>query len=243
MIAQGADMQMVLRLLCLASITGGGIKAKPLENIKREFLQAYGYHHLPLLLALSATPLSAVLTNPLPAGAPASTVVHAKYPFSQIRKQLRLLIDAEGLDELENDISYVYSGYAPLSIRLVQCIAQKGGVLSNPAEISDAKPNSDGEAKSSNKVQAHPIVGWKGFDDTVATIPGETIDVLQKTGADTKISAISTSASNAAFSVTHYCFYPSATTSAQHNHSRLLPRWMYLHRDRRLTLGGPTEPR
>lgn len=41
MIAQGADMQTVLRLLCLASITGGGIKTKALENIKREVLQVY----------------------------------------------------------------------------------------------------------------------------------------------------------------------------------------------------------
>ena len=39
MIAEGADMQIVLRLLCLASITAGGIKTKTLDNIKREFLQ------------------------------------------------------------------------------------------------------------------------------------------------------------------------------------------------------------
>ena len=39
LIAQGADMQVVVRLLCLASITAGGIKAKTLENIKRELLQ------------------------------------------------------------------------------------------------------------------------------------------------------------------------------------------------------------
>jgi hypothetical protein len=39
MIGQGAEMQVVLRLLCLASITTGGIKLKVLENIKREFLQ------------------------------------------------------------------------------------------------------------------------------------------------------------------------------------------------------------
>ena len=40
LIAQEADMQIVLRLLCLASIVSGGIKAKTLENIKREILQA-----------------------------------------------------------------------------------------------------------------------------------------------------------------------------------------------------------
>ena len=39
LIAQGAEMQIVLRLLCLASLTGGGVKAKNLENIKREILQ------------------------------------------------------------------------------------------------------------------------------------------------------------------------------------------------------------
>jgi len=32
-------MQTVVRLLCLASITSGGIKAKILERIKRDFLQ------------------------------------------------------------------------------------------------------------------------------------------------------------------------------------------------------------
>ena len=32
-------MQVVIRLLCLASITAGGIKGKTLENIKKEVLQ------------------------------------------------------------------------------------------------------------------------------------------------------------------------------------------------------------
>jgi hypothetical protein len=179
MIAQGVEMQVVLRLLCLASILGGGIKAKALENIKREFLQAYGYHHLPMLLALAAPPLSALLPSPLPAGAPASAAAHAKWPYAQVRKQLRLLIDADGLDELENDASYVYSGFAPLSARLVQAVAQKGGVLANPAEAGGAP-----------RVRAHPIVGWKGFDDVVALVPGETVDVVQ-TLADTTGAAIS----------------------------------------------------
>jgi len=39
LIAQGAEMQVVIRLLCLASIMAGGIKAKTLENIKKEVLQ------------------------------------------------------------------------------------------------------------------------------------------------------------------------------------------------------------
>jgi len=89
------------------------------------------------------------------------------------------------VDELENDISYVYSGYAPISVRLVQCVAQKGGVLSNPA-LDKTKPTegelADGatDARSGTKVQAHPIVGWKGFEDVLASIPGETVDFVPK---------------------------------------------------------------
>ncbi|KAF7302938.1 hypothetical protein MKEN_01256300 [Mycena kentingensis (nom. inval.)] len=153
LIAQGADMPTILRLLCLASITAGGIKAKTLENLKREILQAYGYNYLPLLLSLSAAPLAILLPNPPPAG-------RAEIPFP--------------LDEVENDISFVYSGYAPISVRLVQCVAQKGGVLSNPAERERA-----GTTGTGVKAQAHPIAGWRGFEDVLATIPGETVDIVQ----------------------------------------------------------------
>ncbi|KAH0837937.1 Sec1-like protein [Lanmaoa asiatica] len=187
MIAQGADMQTVARLLCLASITTGGIKTRLLEN-------AYGYNLLPLLLSLSASPLSVLLQNPLPA----SIAAPNKLPFTTVRKSLRLLIDdnPEALEEVENDISYVYSGYAPISVRLVQCVAQKSGVISNPAEKASAGDR-DGKGKSpaSKKLFAHPIVGWKGFEDVLSTIPGKTFDIVQKmpsgTGPETpSISAL-----------------------------------------------------
>lgn len=96
------------------------------------------------------------------------------------------------MEELENDISYVYSGYAPISVRLVQCVAQKGGVLSNPNGEKDKKvkmptdnadANDAGKSKGSadaTKVRAHPIVGWKGFEDAVDSIPGATVDIIQK---------------------------------------------------------------
>ena len=116
-----------------------------------------------------------------------------KYPFTQLRKSLRLLIDdtPEAIDEVENDISFVYSGWAPISVRLVQCVAQKGGVLSNPAAEKEKKAAAGGTATAeggesvrrggtSTLVQAHPIVGWKGFEDVVASIPGQTVDIVQR---------------------------------------------------------------
>jgi len=192
LIAQGAEMHVVIRLLCLASITAGGIKGKTLENIKKEVLQAYGYSYLPLLLSLGSPPLAILLPNPLPSSAPAA-VAGAKYPYTSLRKSLRLLIDGnESLDELENDISYVYSGYAPVSIRLVQCVTQKGGVLSNPAQSKEGATEEDGKRGKSTflgPTQAHPIVGFKGFEDVVESIAGRTFDITQKVanGASTTL--------------------------------------------------------
>ena len=148
-------------------------------------IQAYGYNLLPLLLSLSAPPLCILLPNPLPPSA-LNTAAATKYPYTALRKSLRLVIDdPDNEEDLENDISYVYSGYAPISVRLVQCVAQKGGVLSNPAGDRDKKAKDSAEGSkakgpSSQKVQAHPIVGWKGFEDVVASIPGGTVDIIQK---------------------------------------------------------------
>ncbi|KAG0707596.1 Sec1-like protein [Suillus ampliporus] len=193
MIAHGASMETVVRLLCLASITGGGIKAKALDSVKRELLQAYGYNYLPLLLSLAAYPLAILLPIPLPVSTP-PVVVASKYPFTTLRKSLRLLIDdnPEALEEVENDISYTYSGYAPISVRLVQCVAQKNGVISNPAERSNADDvDGKGKGSSARKLHAHPIVGWKGFEDVLGVIPGKTFDIVQKVPASTNSTASS----------------------------------------------------
>lgn len=80
-------------------------------------------------------------------------------------------------DAAPNDISYVYSGYAPLSIRLVQCITQKNSILSTgPASTGIEEPG-----RKNGLPQAHPIAGWRGFEDVLASIPGATVDIRQKT--------------------------------------------------------------
>ena len=156
LISQGAPMNTVLRLLVLYSVVGGGIKLKSYDSVRREFLQTYGYHHLPLLLSLSRLSLF----NKPPASASSST----KPIFTSLRKSLRLIVD--DVDETApNDISFVYSGYAPMSIRLVQCVAQKAAVLSTPVVVSEGGAAGSGAAVP----RAHPIVGWKGFEDVLAS--------------------------------------------------------------------------
>jgi hypothetical protein len=145
-----------------------------------------------MLLSMASPPLAILFPTPLPTLSPA-LVAASKYPLAALRKSLRLLIDdnPEALDEVENDISFVYSGYAPISVRLVQCVAQKGGVLSNPAAVDkDRDIGEQGGGTVAGKVQAHPIVGWKGFDDVLASIPGETFDITRGTGAAASMPAI-----------------------------------------------------
>ena len=113
-----------------------------------------------------------------------------KLPYTPLRKHLRLLLEEVPDEETHpSDISYVYSGYAPLSIRLVQCIAQMNGVLASfGGSLAAGGADGGNRGKKCAKVNAHPIVGWKGFEDIVATIPGKTVDVVQQ-AADGAIAA------------------------------------------------------
>ncbi|KAG8845155.1 hypothetical protein FRB91_002016, partial [Serendipita sp. 411] len=187
LVAEGADRRTILRMMVLASVVSGGIKVKQLESLKRVFLQTYGYELLPTLLSLES--LQLLQSNPLPPSQ--AHLPSMKLPFTALRKQLRLLIEESegGTDAMPNDISYVYSGYAPLSIRLVQCVAQMNAVLASFNASDSGKGKGKGkdvsQASEMPKMNAHPIVGWKGFEDVINTIPGPTVDITQ-TGIESK---------------------------------------------------------
>lgn len=110
---------------------------------------------------------------------------------------LRLIVD--DVDELHpNDISYVYSGYAPLSIRLVQCAMQKLGQGSIQATgtsaaslfsyvgTSTANFIRDNE-KPNNNTTAAANGGWRGSEDILKLLPGQAFDIKQTVeyGAET----------------------------------------------------------
>ncbi|KZO91497.1 Sec1-like protein [Calocera viscosa TUFC12733] len=166
LINREAPLHVVVRLLCLFSITVGGIKPKTLENTKREILQTYGYQYLPLLLHLST--LNLLCKSPAP-----------HLPLQSLRKHLRLLVD-DISEQSPSDIAYVYSGYAPLSIRLVQCVSMKPAVVA--AEMGEKAVGEHKEGKVTPR--AHPIMGWKGFEEIVRSVPGETFDEVQKPEGD-----------------------------------------------------------
>jgi len=108
------------------------------------------------------------------AGAAAGT----KTNYTYLRKALRLIVD-EVNEHDPNDIAYVYSGYAPLSVRLVQCILQKQYLTS----ITRGGTNTAAGAGTGGASQ-----GWRGFDEAVKHVRGYTFDEIQK-GEDKAVKA------------------------------------------------------
>ncbi|KAG2453701.1 hypothetical protein HYH02_001913 [Chlamydomonas schloesseri] len=123
---RGADTMDVLRLLVLLSAVGGGLPRKQLDSLRQELLHTYGHQHLLTLNALE----KAGLLKASPG---------TKSHFSAVRKALQLIVpeqepvhgpgagDGGGAGGGEpTDVSYLYKGYAPLSIRLVEAALKTG---------------------------------------------------------------------------------------------------------------------
>ncbi|KAG0350964.1 hypothetical protein BGZ54_003500, partial [Gamsiella multidivaricata] len=139
MINKQAPLVQVLRLLCLYSLVNNGLKPKQFEFFKKEILEAYGFEHIQTLENLRRL---GMLTKQ----------VVTKNPYSLVRRSLSLIVD-EVNEHAPNDISYVYSGYAPLSVRLVQCVVQRG---------RDGKQAGGAGGKGLGLGGGN---GWKGFED------------------------------------------------------------------------------
>ena len=164
LISRDIPLSTTLRLLCLESTVAGGLRQKDLDSFKRQILHAYGYQHLLTLSALEKMGLLQSRTgNPLLIpGVAASSSGGTNY--TAIRKPLRLILD-EVNEQDPDDIAYVYSMYAPLSVRLVQCILQKSYIT------SFTSPNSP------NTSSSH---GWTPFEDLLRNVKGETFSKVQK---------------------------------------------------------------
>ncbi|KAL7798108.1 Sec1-like protein [Trichoderma ceciliae] len=182
LIARDAPLRETLRLLCVYSCISGGIKPKDFEQFRRLILQGYGYQHLLTLNNLEKLQLFLSRSSPLAGMIPMTGNAGAdgnKTNYTYLRKQLRLIVDEVQEDD-PNDVAYVYSGYAPLSIRLVQCVLQKQYLL------SITKGN--GAANASGVAPGAGTQGWHGFDEAVKHVRGQTFYELQK-GEDKAVKA------------------------------------------------------
>ncbi|EFJ51049.1 hypothetical protein VOLCADRAFT_103690 [Volvox carteri f. nagariensis] len=116
---RGADMVDVLRLLVLLSVVGGGLPRRQLDSLRMEVLHSYGHQHLLTLNALEKSGLLKAASG-------------AKSHFPSVRKALQLIVpEQEGpagaaAVNVPSDVSHLYKGYAPLSIRLVETALRTG---------------------------------------------------------------------------------------------------------------------
>lgn len=180
LVARDTPLPEVLRLLCTYSCISGGIKTKEFDQFRKLILQGYGYQHLLTLHNLERLqlflPRSSPMASMIPMGGAAHTAGN-KTNYTTLRKQLRLIVD-EVNEHNPNDIAYVYSGYAPLSVRLVQCIIQKQYLASMTKGSGTGGP--PGASAGSH--------GWRGFEDAVKQARGQTFDELQR-GEDKAVKA------------------------------------------------------
>ncbi|KAL2124771.1 hypothetical protein VTJ04DRAFT_1136 [Mycothermus thermophilus] len=199
LIARNTPLPQVLRLLCIYSCVAGGIKTKEMDHFRRLILQGYGYQHLLTLQNLERLQLFLPRSSPLASMIPAMSAVGSssttsagvgqqgmKTNYSYLRKQLRLIVDE--VDEQDpNDIAYVYSGYAPLSVRLVQCVLQKQYLLAMTKGGTGASAGAAAAAAAA-AAGGGGALGWRGFEDAVKSARGATFDEVQK-GEDKAVKA------------------------------------------------------
>ncbi|EZF25085.1 hypothetical protein H112_02533 [Trichophyton rubrum D6] len=175
LIARDAPITTILRLLCLDSCINGGLRPRDLDNFKKQVLQGYGYQHLLTLSNLEKMELlqpKVPSTGILLQGGSISAA-GAKTNYNSLRKSLRLIVD-EVDEQSPNDISYVYSGYAPLSVRLVQCVLQKAYVQAL------VKGNHSPQAAAAAAGAASTTPGWLGFEDVVKNARGSSFNIVPK---------------------------------------------------------------
>ncbi|KAG4306124.1 hypothetical protein PORY_000112 [Pneumocystis oryctolagi] len=148
LLSKNVPITTILRLLCLESVIFGGIQSKELENLKRELIHAYGYKCILAFPILEKTGLLYPRTS------------SSYKTYNSINKAFRLIVNDVN-EQDPDDISYVYSGFAPLSIRIIQCIIQKHLLKSN--------------FKSKNS-----SFSWDGFENSLKMLKGHLFNETQK---------------------------------------------------------------
>ncbi|CAH8268644.1 unnamed protein product [Arabidopsis lyrata] len=111
MIHKQEHLTNVLRLLVLFSVTNSGLPKKQFDYIRMELLHSYGFEHVVTLNNLEKAGLL--------------KKQEFKSNWLTVKRTLQLIVEDTDTSR-PNDIAYVYSGYAPLSIRLIQQAIHSG---------------------------------------------------------------------------------------------------------------------
>ena len=105
------DKNLILRLLCLESLVQSGIKNKFYDDFKRDYFNVYG--HQEIFIWNNLEKMNILKKD------------DRKYLYYKANKELKLINDSVNLME-PNDISYVYGGYSPISVKLIENCVKNG---------------------------------------------------------------------------------------------------------------------
>eukprot|EP01088_Endostelium_zonatum_P017077 TRINITY_DN4869_c0_g1_i1.p1 TRINITY_DN4869_c0_g1~~TRINITY_DN4869_c0_g1_i1.p1 ORF type:complete len:655 (-),score=157.58 TRINITY_DN4869_c0_g1_i1:8-1972(-) len=124
MIGQQAPIQKLLRTIIVLCLTQPKLSPKILENLKKEVIESYGFEQLFTFQNLEKLGLFGDNTSSSSSG---QNEVALTLPngWNALKKHFSLFVSVN--EKEPNDIAYVYSGYAPLSIRFVQRCTEPGG--------------------------------------------------------------------------------------------------------------------
>lgn len=148
MIIRQQNMSQCLRLLCLLSVTQGGLSTDIYKSFKKHFVQSFGFDQLLTLYNLKRVGLFAEAEKTQAAkhfGKMAAAVnIPLPCPFRSICKRLNLVPkSAEDVNlRNPNDMSYVFSGaYTPMLCKIIeQVLIQEGMAGSDELEKLLAVP-------------------------------------------------------------------------------------------------------
>jgi len=124
-IAKQDPILKIFRLVCLQSLCNDGLRKTVYESYKKEILQVYGFEHLLSLSYLERCGLFAGEQSRLATGKTYQTLSKNLQLVDEIPENA----DSSAVSDRDlnpKDVSFVFSMYAPMSVKLVQMTA-KGG--------------------------------------------------------------------------------------------------------------------
>lgn len=113
------DKLRVLRALVLLSSTQGGLAKTDFDSLRRSFLMNYGHHEIVTLMNLQDAGLLKVKDKKAPG--------YFDWNWEKIKTALDLLNEECNM-VAPSDISFVFNGFCPLSVRLIERILDQNGM-------------------------------------------------------------------------------------------------------------------
>ena len=181
-IGKKANKYNILKIICLESIIHGGIRYRLYDQIKKDFLNVYGYKDIFLWNNLEKMEILKTQDS--------------NYFYSTTNSDLKLIYEDIDINN-PNDSSYAYSGYCPICVRLIEKAFKDGwGTIKETLKKIPGEadfPLDESEIKNENNEKKYFLAVFIG-----GITYGElgAIRYLNKTNKNKKIIILTTSMIN-----------------------------------------------